>query len=196
MRPGSPRFGRLSLALAIALASPLALAVLLVLLYWDSVRGLFLTQPPRRPLVVYVAAVMTPTVEAVGKEYEAAYGVPVLVRPGGSQTLLAQIEIIKSGDLYIPADSEYLDRASAKGLVAEMLPAATMRAVLAVRSGNPKNLHRLEDLLADDVCLAQPSPDAAAAGKVTRTRSESHWLVGPPGGEEEARQHHDRDGGG
>ncbi len=169
MQPDSGRRARLNKAQFAALGSVVVLVVLVVLLFWDSLRGWFVARPPQRPLVVYVAAVMEPTLVAAGKEYEAAYGVPVHIQSGGSQTLLAQIEIVKTGDLYVPADSDYLELAASRGLVAETLPAASMRAVLAVKDGNPKNLRHLDDLLTDNVAVAQPDPDATAVGKVTRT---------------------------
>jgi molybdate transport system substrate-binding protein len=169
MQPGEGRRGRLDNARLVALGSVVVLVVLVVLLCWDALRVWFVPQPSPRPIVVYVAAVMEPTVVAVGKEYEAVYGVPIHIQSAGSQTLLAQIEVVKKGDLFIPADSDYLDLATARGLVAETVPAASMTAVLVVKEGNPKHLTRIADLLRDDVVLAQPDPNAAAVGKVTRT---------------------------
>jgi molybdate transport system substrate-binding protein len=168
MQPGSGRRGSLGRYQLLTLGSVLVLVVLGVLLFWDSLRGWFVATPSRRPLVVYVAAVMNPTVEAVGKDYEAAYGVPIHIQSAGSQTLLTQIEVARTGDLYIPADSDYLDLAASRGLVNEILPAATMTAVVAVKEGNPKHIHTMDDLLKKDIAVAQPSPDAAAVGKVTR----------------------------
>ena len=43
-----------------------------------------------------------------------------------------------------------------------------MRPVLAVKQGNTKNIHGIDDLLKGNVTLAQANPDAAAVGKVTK----------------------------
>src|SRR5262249_65316 len=90
------------------------------------------------------------------------------VQYGASQTLLAQIDVARSGDLYLPADESYLQSARDKNLVAEALPLASMKAVVGVTKGNPKQIVKWSDLLRDDVRVAQAQPDAAAMGKVTR----------------------------
>lgn len=124
--------------------------------------------PSSEPLVVFCAASNQPVFEAIRRDYEQAYGVPLQVQYGPSQTLLAGAEVSKSGDLYLPADDSYLDVARGKKLAAEVFPLATMRAVVAVAKGNPKNITKWDDLLRPDVRVAQASPDAAAIGKLTR----------------------------
>jgi molybdenum ABC transporter molybdate-binding protein len=94
--------------------------------------------------------------------------VPVQLQYGGSQTLLAGIEVSRRGDLYLPADESYLDMARVKGLVAETIPLARMIPVLAVAPSNPKKIRSIEDLLLPGVRLAQANPDAAAIGKHVR----------------------------
>ena len=107
-------------------------------------------------------------VEAVAKAYERDYGVQVQLQFGGSQTLLAGIEVSRRGDLYVPADESYMQVAQSKGLVDEVIPLAQMQPVLAVRKGNPKNLKSLDDLLRKEVRVCQANPDAAAVGKLVR----------------------------
>jgi ABC-type molybdate transport system substrate-binding protein len=87
---------------------------------------------------------------------------------GGSQTLLANAEVSRKGDLYIPADDSYLQAARKKGLAAESLPLARVEPVLAVAKGNPKGIRDLGDLLKPGVKIAQANPDAAAVGKLVR----------------------------
>ena len=119
---------------------------------------------PTGPILVYCAAALRPTVEAVAK----SYGGEVQIQPGASQTLLANAEVSGKGDLYIPADDSYLDLARSKNLIAETIPLARMVPVLAVAKGNPKGVRSLDDLLKPEVRLAQANPDAAAIGKLTR----------------------------
>jgi molybdate transport system substrate-binding protein len=149
------------------LGSAAVLAGLVALLAWDPKKW-FTPAAPQEPLVVYCAAGLRPPVEAAAKEYEAAYGVPVQLHYGGSQTLLAGIEVARRGDLYIPADESYLPPARAKNLIAETLPLARMSPVVAVKTGNPKHVAGLAGLLRPDVRLAQGNPDATAIGSVTR----------------------------
>lgn len=170
------RLGRVSAAGMVFLCSVAALGVLLFVL----IKGGAKPQAGAgggRPLVVYCAAGIQPPVEAVVRAYEREFGVVVQLQYGGSQTLLANIEKAKIGDLYLPADDSYVELAKAKGLIAETIPLARQTAILAVRKGNPKQIHSIRDLMRDDVRVAQANPDAAAIGKVTRDalRSAGLW---------------------
>lgn len=120
------------------------------------------------PLVVYCAASNKAVVEAISREYEAAYHIPIQLQFGPSQALLSQAEVSKSGDLFLPADDSYLSMAASHGLIAEQIPIAQMQAVVAVAQGNPKQIKTFADLLRSDVRVAQASPDAAAIGKLTK----------------------------
>src|SRR5687768_13264928 len=60
------------------------------------------------PLVVYCAASNKSVLEAIRADYEKAFGTPLQIQYGASQTLLAALEVAKAGDLYLPADDSYL----------------------------------------------------------------------------------------
>jgi len=163
-RQWSPRRGFSSRPLLVMMASLVALLVLI---------GTLLYQPGAakrsgEPLVVYCAASNRGVLEAIRADYEKAYGTPLQIQYGASQTLLATLEVAKTGDLYLPADDSYLTIAKKKGLIAEEFQLAQMQAVVAVAKGNPKRIEKLADLLREDVRLAQANPDAAAIGKLTR----------------------------
>src|SRR4051812_1905763 len=95
--------GRMNMAL-LAFAGTVALLAILV--------ALLVSKPTqtasKTPLVMYCAAGLKAPVEAAAKAYELEFGVPIQLQFGGSQTLLANIEISKRGDLYLPADDSYL----------------------------------------------------------------------------------------
>jgi molybdate transport system substrate-binding protein len=160
------RTGQIQMAWVAFLASIALLAGLVVLLYWDP----FVSSPsqPNQPLVLYCAAGIKAPVEKAVREYEQAYGVTVQLQYGGSQTLLSGLEVARRGDLFLPGDDSYLLLGRDKGLVAEILPLARMKPVLAVRKGNPLDLKTLNDVLAKKVKLAQAKPEAAAVGKLAR----------------------------
>ena len=121
-----------------------------------------------QPLMIYCAASNKSVMEAIRGDYEKAYGTKLQIHYGASQTLLASLEVSKSGDLYLPADDSYLDIARKRKLLTDELPLAEMRAVVAVAKGNPKNIRTLADLERKEVRLAQANPEAAAIGKLTR----------------------------
>src|SRR5262249_50077510 len=132
------------------LGSVALLGVLVALLAWDPTAW-FSPHEESRPLLLYCAAGIKAPVQAAPREYQHRYGVEVQLQYGGSNTLLAAIEVSRRGDLYLPADDSYIDTARDKGLLAEVLPLARMRPVLAVRQGNPKRVRSLDDLLKRDL---------------------------------------------
>ncbi|MBX9628738.1 MAG: extracellular solute-binding protein [Gemmataceae bacterium] len=150
--------------LAAALGSLAALGVLAILLYRDAGPGL---HPNRPPLLVYCAAALKPAMHATAAGYEKETGTPVEFTFGNSEQVLAAA-VTGRGDLLLPADDSYVRLAEAKGVVAEAVPLARMRAVVLARPGNPRSITRFDDLLAPDLKLGQANPDAAAIGKVTR----------------------------
>ena len=163
-------------AALLLLAAFVLLAGLLAVPVW---RSLHRDPGAAEPLIVYCAAGLKAPVEAVAKDYQEKYGVPIQLQYGGSQTLLANIEISKQGDLYLPADDSYLDIARSRQLIDETIPLAEMAPTLAVKKGNPKNVHSLSDLIDGKAVVAQANPDAAAIGKVTRAalKKSGHWTA-------------------
>jgi molybdenum ABC transporter molybdate-binding protein len=119
-------------------------------------------------LFLYCAAGVQAPVERIIGEYLEEYGVPIRVQYGGSATLLSQIEVSGTGDLYLAGDDGYADLAYDKGLAVERIPVAAMRPVLAVKKGNPKGIHSIRDLVRDDVRAALANPGQAAVGQKTR----------------------------
>ncbi len=163
------RRGSIARPMAVMLAS-VALLVVLVTALVRQPRTTTQTEA-NEPLVIYCAASNKSVLEAIRRDYEREYQTPLQIQYGPSQTLLASLEVSGTGDLYLPADDSYLGLARERKLLAgdsSVFPLATMQAVVAVAKGNPKRIVRLEDLLRDDVRLAQASAEAAAIGKLTR----------------------------
>lgn len=131
-------------------------------------------------LFMYCAAGMRYPLEKIKSDYEAEFkkrGIKIQLQYGGSNTLLNQLEISKSGDLYLAADGSYIRRARDKGLVIESIPIAKMKPVIAVRRDSKKEISSIEDLLADGVKVALGDPGAAAIGKRTKKllTPSGHW---------------------
>ncbi len=129
----------------------------------------------KKPLVVFCAAANRAAMEEIVKRYREECHREVQVEFGPSQALLNRVEIAADGDLFIPADDSFLTIAAEKSLVAERIPIATMKAVVAVPKGNPKGIKSLQDLMGDSIRLVQANPDGAAIGKITRSAlTEAH----------------------
>ena len=126
-------------------------------------------------LHLYCAANMRRPIEELAKNYFEKYKVTIEADYDGSGSLLGKLQTEargsskeKRGDLYLAADDSYIIKAREKGLVAESLPVAYMRPVIAVRKGNPKKIRSAEDLLGEGLKVAVCNPDQAAVGRSAR----------------------------
>jgi molybdate transport system substrate-binding protein len=120
------------------------------------------------PLLVYCAAGIKPPVLKLAHDFEKEYGVKTQLQYGGSGTLLSNIEVSRKGDLYIAGDASYIEIASGKGLIDEVLPLAYLQPVIAVAKGNPKHIEKIQDLLQDGIRTALGNPEATSIGKQTK----------------------------
>ncbi len=126
--------------------------------------------PPQatRALTVYCAAGIKVPVEAVAKDYEREFGISVQLQYGGSGTLLSNLKVARRGDLFVAADSSFIELGRSNQLLAEVLPLAKLKPVLAVARGNPRGLRGIDDLLRPDVRVALGNPESVAIGVATR----------------------------
>ncbi len=161
--PILPRMNSARKTILLSLAVAGALVFLLCWQPRETRRG-----PARAALLVYCAAGLQPPAEAIAREYEQQFGVPVQLQYGGSGTLLSNLRVSGRGDVFLAADESYLDLARSNQLVSETLPIGRMQMAVAVRHGNPKHLRTFADLLRADVRVALANPDAAAVGKILR----------------------------
>jgi molybdate transport system substrate-binding protein len=115
-------------------------------------------------------------VEATIEQYQREYGVSVRLEIGGSGQLLSKVRATPNrGDLFLAADSSYIDIAQREGLVAESIPVARMHPVLVVNRATQERLTKdgrpvtgLEDLLRDDLQVVLANPELASVGRVTK----------------------------
>jgi molybdenum ABC transporter molybdate-binding protein len=127
------------------------------------------TPETKDQLFLYCAAGLRYPVEQVVQDYREEYGVTVEIQYGGSATLLSQLAVAKTGDLYLAADHFFIDEARKKGLAAEVIPLATMRPVIIVRKDSDKTIETLDDLLQPGLRVGLGNPDAAAIGERVRS---------------------------
>ena len=152
----------------LVIGSLAVIAGLIALLQWQSRTSRPVTGVAEKPLLVFCAAGIKPPVEAIAHEYERAFGVRVQLQYGGSGSLLSNLRIADSGDLFLAADESYMKSAREFGLLAETIPLTRMRPVIAVAKGNPRNIRTLDDLRRTDVRVAMANPEAASIGRTVR----------------------------
>jgi molybdate transport system substrate-binding protein len=126
-------------------------------------------------LVFYCAAGLQRPVEAIIADYKVFYesthgkAVHIEVHYGGSGTLLSQLHVAQSGDLYLAADAAYVERARAQGTVRESIPLATMKPVIALSERGRGKIESLQDLLEGDHRFGIGVPEGPAIGEATRS---------------------------
>ncbi len=155
----------------------IAFALVLIL----SIGGLVYFHHDARPtaaagtsLTLYCAAGVSKPIEAVAAEFRREFGIALNIQTGGSGQLLSNIKIARPGDLYISADAATMAEARKSGVVREVIPIAVQRPVIAVKKGNPKAIHSMDDLLKPGIRFALAN-QTASIGMVTKKAVGDRW---------------------
>lgn len=164
--------GKLHSGLALVGGSLVFLIIMLGLLFYSSPKETS-ENNDGESLLMYCAAGIKPPVAASAAQFaEEEFGVPIQLQYGGSGTLLSNLRVAQKGDLYLAADTSYIDIARKQNLVKEAISLAQLHPVIMVKKGNPKNIKSIEDLTKEDVTFALANPDAASVGKLTKKQLE------------------------
>ena len=129
-----------------------------------ALQGLAAAKPSS--IMVYSGAGMRKPMDEIGSLFEQKHGVSVNYNYGGSNTLLSQIELTKTGDAYMPGATMYIDTAREKGFVDYEQNIAYHVPVIAVPEGNPAGVTCLNDLTKPGVKVVLGDSKAAAIGKI------------------------------
>jgi molybdate transport system substrate-binding protein len=98
-------------------------------------------------VVVFAAASLRETFEAIAKSFEVAHpGSHVVLQLAGSQELRTQIENGAKADVFASADTKHMSALQDAGLVGKSTIFAHNEPVVITPSANPAGLHRFEDL--------------------------------------------------
>jgi molybdate transport system substrate-binding protein len=122
--------------------------------------------PAPKSVTAFVGSASKPPMEEAAQVFEEETGIKVYLTFGGSGTLLSQLEISRSGDLYIPGSPDYMVKAERKEIVdpASEEKVAYLIPVIAVPRGNPKNIRSLADLAGSGIEVGIGNPEAVCLG--------------------------------
>ncbi len=120
------------------------------------------------PLLVHVGGTMQPVIEELGRIFRDRTGQGVEINSADSGSLLAYIELGRSGDAYVCHDP-FLDALMRKGLGVDGWTVAELTPVIVVRKGNPKLIRGLADLARPDVELALTDYEHSTLGRILPT---------------------------
>jgi molybdate transport system substrate-binding protein len=118
-----------------------------------------------RSIDVFAGSASQPPLEEAAKIFEQNTGAKVNLTLGGSGTVLSQMILSKSGDLYIPGSPDYIITAQSKGVVNDSgVTLSYLVPAILVQKGNPKNIKTLSDLLRPDVSVGIGNPASVCVG--------------------------------
>ena len=117
------------------------------------------------------AASLRPIVEPLSRDCLRDLGIRLNVQYGGSQSLLTALEFSESFDLFLPADSSFMDSADRMALIQQRHGLGQSRLCLVVAHDSTMSPNNLRSVLAlPGINISQADPDLTAAGSIARTK--------------------------
>jgi len=122
--------------------------------------------PATKELAVFAGSASKPPLDEAAAAFEKKTGFKVYLTYGGSGTVLSQMELAKTGDVYIPGSPDYMVKAEKK----QIIDPATTKIVtylipaICVQPGNPQNIQSLADLTKPGLKVGIGNPDSVCVG--------------------------------
>lgn len=138
----------------------LSLLLLLAFTFWGCDKG------EQIALTAFVGSASKPAMEEAAKAFEKETGIKVYLNFGGSGSMLSQIELSKSGDLYIPGSQDYIVKAERQDVidVDSIVKIAYLIPVISVQHSNPENIQTLDDLARSGLEIGIGNPQSVCLG--------------------------------
>ena len=152
--------------------------VMLVLLFGCRAEKPEESDSKAKELLLFCGAGIRPPVEQIIEAFRREHGVKVVTDYAGSEVLISKIKLARRGDLYMPGDKHYVEQADREGMILSQQSVCYFVPTILVRKGNPKNIHGLQDLLADGLKLGLGDAKACAIGRKTKqifARNDIAW---------------------
>lgn len=131
--------------------------------------GSEVTDNQEKSLIVFCGAGLREPMEEIAKIYEEKEGVVIKYTFGGSAQLLSQMELLGSGDVYMPGARAYIDSAAKKGFIEESKDVVYHVLLIATQKGNPKNIQSIDDLTKDGIKVGIGEPEGNAVGQASKS---------------------------
>ena len=138
------------------------------------------TQKDEGAILVLAAASMAPTLDSIAVQFERTYNVAVKIGYGASGTLAQQIRAGASADIYLSADTAWIDRLRAEDstLIDHWWPLLSNRLVAAALSDRDIALSDLTGLADSSIQrIVMADPLAAPAGRYAKATLENANLM-------------------
>ena len=123
-------------------------------------------QGEEKVITAFVGSVSKPAIEEAAQVFEQKTGIRVYLAFSGSGTMLSQMKLSRSGDLYIPGSPDYMVMAEHDGVVvpnsAKII--SYLIPVILVQHGNPNNIRVLSDLAKPGIKVGIANPESVSIG--------------------------------
>jgi molybdate transport system substrate-binding protein len=142
------------------IAGPVLLAVIIMCF------GIGCAGEESASITAFCGSASKPAMEEAAVAFEEETGIKVFLNFGGSGTMLSQMKVSQSGDLYIPGSPDYMQIAVADDIIdpeTVSIISYLVPAVL-VQSGNPENIRQLSDLAREGIEIGIGNPEAVCVG--------------------------------
>lgn len=116
-------------------------------------------------LYLYAGAGLKDPVEKIVKQFEQQTGNKVTIEYGGSGQLLARYNQVKTGDLYLPGSSDYVEKLEKTGDVKEAAHLVLHIPVMAIRQDKSAGIDSFKALAESNLRLGIGDSKAMALGK-------------------------------
>ena len=119
-----------------------------------------------KTITAFCGSASKPAMEEAARAFEQETGIKVYLNFSGSGTMLSQMKISQSGDLYIPGSPDYMVMAEKDGVVdpdSVKIITFLVPAIL-VQEGNPQNIQKLSDLARPGIEVGIGNPEAVCVG--------------------------------
>ena len=122
----------------------------------------------KTPLLVFAGSAIKAPLDEYAEIWSRRNGVEVQLAYGGSGSVLSQMILARSGDVYISGSDDFMAKAEARKAVdpATRCTLATLVPVLAVPRGNPKRILALEDLARPGLRVGIGDPETVCLGAI------------------------------
>ncbi len=120
----------------------------------------------QKVITAFVGSASKPAMEEAARAFEQETGIKVYLNFGGSGTVLSQMKLSRSGDLYIPGSPDYMVLAERNGVVdpeSVKIISYLIPAIL-VQHGNPGNIQSLSDLARPGIEVGIADPESVSIG--------------------------------
>ncbi|MBP2134549.1 molybdate transport system substrate-binding protein [Methanomicrobium sp. W14] len=125
-----------------------------------------ITSSSDNSLLIYCGAGMKKPMQEIGDAFEKETGIQLNFNYAGCGNLLAQMELTKTGDVFMPGASKEFKAANEKGFIENSTILTYHIPAIATPKGNPKNIKSLDDLTNPGVNISMGDPKSMALGTV------------------------------